>query len=143
MTSSKLYLGYRQLERSLMSKHLAMRDRVIVQYEIEHNHHSSLKTISERIKIDTSSLYREIKRNRSSCGSRGAKFNNSMITDCHHLKHFPYVCNRCPHTRSCSKEILKYDASEATSKSRYLRETSRSKPKLNSRTIHPPHHLYR
>lgn len=40
MTSSKLYLGYRQLERSLMSKHLTMRDRVIVQYEIEHNHHS-------------------------------------------------------------------------------------------------------
>ena len=42
-----------------MAKHLTMRNRVIIQYEIEHNHHSTLKTISERINIDTSSLYRE------------------------------------------------------------------------------------
>ena len=115
-----------------MAKHLTMRNRVIIQYEIEHNHHSTLKTISERINIDTSSLYREIRRNRSSCGSRGAKFNQSTLTDCHHLKRFPYVCNRCPHTKHCSKEMFKYDAGEANNKARYLRETSRRNPKLNS-----------
>ncbi len=59
-----------------MSKHLMMRDRVIIQYEIEHNHYSTLRTVSERIKVNPSFLYREILRNRSSCGSRSAEFNH-------------------------------------------------------------------
>ena len=118
-----------------MSKHLTMRDRVIIQYEIEHNHHSTLRTVSERIKIDPSSLYREIQRNRSSCGSRSAKFNHSRPLDCHHLKRFPYVCNRCRHAPSCSKEIFKYDAAEANSKAQYIKEISRSKPKLNPKEM--------
>ena len=59
-----------------MSKHLTMRDRVIIQYDIEHNHYSTLRTVSERIKVDSSFLYREILRNSSSCGSRSAEFNH-------------------------------------------------------------------
>lgn len=126
-------LGYRQLERSVMFKHLTLRDRVIIQYEIENNSKSTLKTISDKLGCDSSSLYREIIRNRISWGSRALYFNKSKSSlDCHRLKQFPYTCNRCHLHHRCTKKIYTYDALHADLHSKEIRVQTRSKPKLSS-----------
>lgn len=113
-----------------MAKHLKLRDRVVIQYEIENNITCSLRSLSHKINVDPSSLYREIKRNMISLGSKALKFNKSTPYACHHLKKFPYVCNACPHKAKCTKERWIYDAVEANAKANYLKVDSRSQPQL-------------
>ena len=113
-----------------MTKHLTLRDRVVIQYEIENNSVCSLQSLAVKINVDPSSLFREIKRNRISLGSKHAKFLKSVPLTCHHLKKFPYVCNACVHRKKCTKELWIYDAVEANAQANILKSESRSHPKL-------------
>lgn len=70
-------------------KRMTLRDRIKIQSQIESNPSSSLVTISNIIKFNPSSIYREIKNNRISFDTRSIKFNkSSRASDCHHLLNF-------------------------------------------------------
>ncbi len=87
-------------------KRMTLRDRIKIQSQIESNPSSSLVTISNIIKFNPSSIYREIKNNRISFDTRSIKFNkSSRASDCHHLLKFPFICNACKKRKNCSKEI--------------------------------------
>lgn len=110
-----------------MFKQMTLRDRVIIQNEIDNNPRSTLASVADKISVSTSSLYRELKRNRICFGSRSVKFNKSRSSlHCAHLKRFPYCCNACRHRPKCTKEIWEYDAVEAQGRTNYVRSSSRS-----------------
>lgn len=118
-----------------MRKHLSTRDRIILQYQIEHDHHVSLKSLALDLKCSASSVYRELKRNVTSQGSRQSKFMHQKVRPCEKLKAFPYVCNVCVHKSRCAKEIFVYDAYEANQKAYHLIRDSRSHPRITTREL--------
>lgn len=92
------------------NKRMTLRDRIKIQNEIDNNGRSSVATIAHKTGFNTSSIYREIKKNRISFGSKSVKFNKSRQSlDCPSLSKFPYVCNQCKKRNKCSKEIWEYD----------------------------------
>jgi IS30 family transposase len=118
-----------------MGKHLTTRDRVILQYQIEHNHHASLQSCAADLKCSESTIYREIKRNAISLGSKKRRFMKDNPVVCTKLKSFPYVCNTCTHKGRCSKEIIDYDAYEADKKTRRLIRDARSHPRISLKEL--------
>lgn len=118
-----------------MGKHLTTRDRVIIQYQIEHNQHASLQSLAMDLNCNESTVYREIKRNILSLGSKKKQFMKDNPVHCTKLKSFPYVCNVCTHRWRCSKEIIIYDAYEADKKARCLIRDSRSHPRISLKKL--------
>lgn len=119
-----------------MGKHLTTRDRVILQYQIEFNPQASLHSLSIDLNVCESTIYREIKRNAHSLGSKKAKFHRGTSLPCSKLKSFPYVCNACHHHKRCSREIFIYDAYIADQTSQQLVKESRSYPRISLTQLH-------
>lgn len=67
-----------------MGKHLTTRDRVITQYQIEFNPYASLHSLSIDLNVCESTIYRELKRNAHSLGSKKAKFHRGTSQPASH-----------------------------------------------------------
>ncbi len=86
---------------------------------IEHliNNNATFTDIAESIKVDRTTVSKEIRRNRyvksnwfptySSCGIEKA------VSSCEKLKKPPYCCNNCPNKGYCTKIHLYYNATKA------------------------------
>ena len=74
-----------------MRKHLTTRDRVIIQYQIEHYRDTSLKSLAFDLKCHESTIFRELKRNVVNRGSKVRKYMGGHPEACPKLKQFPYV----------------------------------------------------
>ena len=114
-----------------MGKHLTIKDRVIIQYQIEHYNNISCLSIAKDLKCNESSVYRELKRNLNHKVSRREVFAHMKTYPCPKLKTFPFVCNACTHKARCSKEIVVYDAYDADHKAIQNLHNSRRHPQLN------------
>lgn len=118
-----------------MGKHLTTRDRVIIQYQIEHYRNTSLKSLALDLKCSESSVYRELKRNVINRGSKQRRFMKEKPEPCPKLQKFPYVCNMCTHKSRCSKDIFEYDAYEADQMAYHLVRDSRSHPRITTKKL--------
>lgn len=118
-----------------MGKHFNLRDRILIQYQIETYRESSLKSLALDLQCSESSVYRELKRNGIHKGSRQRKFMHQKAVPCPKLKKFPFVCNACLHKSRCSKEIIEYDADEADRKAYQLIRDSRSHPCMTTKAL--------
>lgn len=118
-----------------MGKHLTIKDRVIIQYQIEHYHNISCFSISKDLKCIESTVYRELKRNSVHRVSRQKVFNHGPLYPCPKLNTFPFVCNGCTHKPRCSKEIIEYDAYEADRKANQNLHNSRRHPQLTEKEL--------
>ncbi len=118
-----------------MRKHLTTRDRVIIQYQIEHYRDTSLKSLAFDLKCHESTIFRELKRNVVNRGSKVRKYMGGHPEACPKLKQFPYVCNVCPHKSRCTKDILEYDAYEADKKAYRLVRDARSHPRITVKQL--------
>lgn len=110
--------------------HLNLRDRVTIQYYVENEKYISLKQCAQLVRVNPSTIYRELKNRSSHSISKQKQFLKQTPWMCEQLQRFPYVCNRCSRRPRCSRSIVFYDAYEADVKARKLRVESRSKPKL-------------
>ena len=118
-----------------MGKHFNLRDRILIQYQIETYRDTTLKSLALDLKCKESSIYRELKRNVIHRGSRQRRFMHQKSIPCPKLKTFPYVCNGCLHKSRCSKEIMEYDAYEADKKAYQLIRDSRSHPYITTKEL--------
>lgn len=118
-----------------MGKHLTLRDRIIIQYQIEHYRNTSLKSLAEDVKCTPSTVYRELKRNGMSQGSKQRAFMKEKPYSCPKLTKFPFVCNTCAHNSRCAKEIIRYDAYEADRLAFRNLKGSRSHPWIHSKEL--------
>lgn len=101
-----------------MKKRLNFSKRIIIQYEIEENPKSTLKTVSNKLAVSPSTIYREIMLNRSFIRCKLETFMHSGAKDCEYLNQYPFCCNVCPKLEKCSKKIYCYDAADAESKAK-------------------------
>lgn len=120
----------------IMYRHLTIRDRILIQYTIEHLDSKSLSSLAEDIRCHRSTIYREIKRNCIVKSSKTEKFLKSVPVHCIKVNSFPFVCNNCSKINKCAKRVIVYDAYEADKKAfRKLKDTrkhcSLSKSELN------------
>ena len=111
--------------------HLTLRQRVIIQYAIENDKHTTLLSLAKQCGVNTSTIYREIKNRSTHSVSKMKKFQGSKAPICPKLSCFPYVCNACTKRTSCSKSIVLYDAYTAHEQARKTLKESRSKASLN------------
>lgn len=91
-------------------KRINFKQRVIIQSLIEDARTKSLNEIAKKCNINRSSIYREIVNRRISKGSKAARFMNNHPDKCVLLERFPFCCNRCYKSKTCSREIFIYDA---------------------------------
>jgi transposase, IS30 family len=124
-----------------MGKHLTTKDRVIIQYQIEHDRDTSLNSLAQDLKRSESSIYRELKRNGIHQGSKQKRFNKTNALPCLKLNQFPFVCNVCTHKSRCSKEIIIYDAYEADRRAYRALKDSRCHPRISSKELSDLDHL--
>ncbi|MEG0909130.1 MAG: helix-turn-helix domain-containing protein [Bacilli bacterium] len=91
-------------------KHLTFEQRKVISNGISHNY--KLKEISETLGFDSTSISKEVKRNR--CSFTIGK----NITDCNKMKRWPYVCTGCSkkYNNQCVFTKYKYDAKSAQNK---------------------------
>lgn len=118
-----------------MGKHLTIKDRVIIQYQIEHYNNISCLSIAKDLKCNVSSVFRELKRNANHKVSRQKAFNHNIAYECPKLKSFPFVCNACTHKARCSKEIVEYSAYDADHKANQNLHNSRRHPQLSEKEM--------
>jgi len=118
-----------------MHHQLTIRDRVILQFSIESDTSASCRSIAEKLKCHTSTVYREVMRNRIVTLSKKERFMKQPTTSCLKLDRFPFVCNPCSHRLKCSKRILMYDAYEADRSANHTLRHLRSHPHLSSQDL--------
>ena len=81
--------GLLRKEPFSMRKHLSPRDRIIIQYQIEHYHDVSLKSLTLDLKCSESSMYREFKRNISSQVLNKASLCIRKLSPARNLRRYP------------------------------------------------------
>ena len=95
--------------------HLNKEQRSTVEYLINLN--KSFTFIGNSIKVDRTTIAKEIKRNRYIKSNFYSPFDPkgiaSAIEHCDKLLKPPYVCNRCPNKQYCNKHKLYYNANIA------------------------------
>ena len=109
-------------------KQLNKEQREVIQILI--NKKENFTTIGNSIKVDRTTVSKEIKRNRYIKSNFYDSFDvngiNKALNDCKILHHPPYVCNTCPLKNTCNKHKLFYDASIAHEHYEQLKTYSRS-----------------
>ncbi len=109
-------------------KQLNKDQREVIQILI--NKKENFTTIGNSIKVDRTTISKEIKRNRYIKSNYYDAFDFKGITkavsDCKILQHPPYVCNTCPLKSTCNKHKLYYDANIAHKHYEELKSYSRS-----------------
>lgn len=89
-------------------KHINFEQRKTISNCISHNY--KLVDISKLLKLDPTSISKEVKRNR-------INVTYGINKPCSKLERWPYVCNKCKYRyKSCSLSKYKYDASVAQRK---------------------------
>lgn len=114
-----------------MFKQLTIRDRVILQFQLEHTQALSCAQLAQQIGCHPSTIYREIKHNAHPMISKAEVYNHSVPRLCPRLVKFPFTCNGCLKLYSCSLKRWVYDAYEADRKARHTLRTSRRHPLLD------------
>lgn len=69
--------------------HLTLRQRVIIQYSIENDKHTTLLSLAMQCGVNTSTIYREIKNRSTHSISKMKKFQGSEAPICPKLSCFP------------------------------------------------------
>ena len=109
-------------------KQLNKDQREVIQILI--NKKENFTTIGNSIKVDRTTISKEIKRNRYIKSNYYDTFDfkgiSKAVNDCKILQHPPYVCNTCPLKNTCCKHKLFYDASIAHEHYEQLKTYSRS-----------------
>ncbi len=109
-------------------KQLNKDQREIIQILL--NKKESFTTIGNSIKVDRTTISKEIKRNRYIKSNYYDAFDNKginkAINDCKILQHPPYVCNTCIFKNTCNKHKLYYDANIAHKHYEEIKSYSRS-----------------
>lgn len=118
-----------------MFRQLTIRDRVILQYQIEHQSNCSCASISQNLNCHPASIYRELKRNGIQLPCKAKNFPHTTIPICKKLLGFPFVCNRCFHFSTCSIQRIAYDAYEADSTARHRLKSMRSHPHMSKEQL--------
>lgn len=116
----------------MSGKRIAFRQRVILQDHIESKSYSSVTELAKLLKTSRNALYEELKKHRTSQGSKQEKFLHEKPLHCEILKSFPFVCNNCPKQKCCVKEIFIYDAYEAEQISQEIRHTCNKGPSITT-----------
>lgn len=86
---------------------------------IEHliNNNNNFTSIAEDIKVDRTTISKEIRRNRYVKSSWFSEYSNTgiekAINACERLRKPPYCCNACPNKGYCTKIHLYYNATKA------------------------------
>lgn len=95
--------------------HLLKEQRNTIEYLISLN--KSFTYIANAIKVDRTTIAKEIKRNRYIKSYYYDAFDrkgiDSAVDNCDKLSKPPYVCNACPNKRYCTKHKIYYNASLA------------------------------
>lgn len=91
-------------------KHLTFEQRKVISNGISHNY--KLKDIAEALGFNSTSISREVKRNRESITI------GKNITNCKRTNKWPYVCTGCKkkYNNQCCFTKYKYDAQQAQNK---------------------------
>ena len=109
-------------------KQLNKEQRDVIQILI--NKKENFTTIGNSIKVDRTTISKEIKRNRYIKSNYYSPFDikgiNKAINDCKILQHPPYVCNSCILKRTCSKHKLYYNSTIAQEHYEHIKTLSRS-----------------
>ena len=96
-------------------KQLNKEQREVIQLLI--NKKENFTTIGNSIKVDRTTISKEIKRNRYIKSNYYDTFDfkgiSKAVNDCKILQHPPYVCNTCLLKNTCNKHKLYYDANIA------------------------------
>lgn len=110
-------------------KHLRYHDRVLIEYQIDENPDSTLKSVADRLGVARSTVMREILRNSTVTKSKAISLKGSAKSEplCPKLRKWPYCCNRCAKT-NCPKTRLHYRAAEAERTSRSVNAKAARKP---------------
>jgi transposase, IS30 family len=112
--------------------HLTLRERVLIQYNLDETLYPSLQLCAQALSIHPSSLYRELKRNVLIKRSRQEYFLKSeQPLMCGKLNRYPYVCNACKKVRNCSRTLYLYDAYEADARAYQRLVIDRKRPTLS------------
>lgn len=114
-----------------MFNQLTIRDRVILQYQLEHQAKCSCASISQILNCHPASVYRELKRNCLKLPCKSKLFLHTTLYACKKLQDFPFVCNRCFHYSSCSNQRFAYDAYEADHCARHRLKSTRAHPQMS------------
>lgn len=95
--------------------HLNKEQRSTIEYLINKN--MNFTEIADILKVDRTTVSKEIRRNRYLTNSLFLDFNKTGISKaikaCDRLSKPPYVCNNCPNKTSCIKAHLYYNANKA------------------------------
>lgn len=117
-------------------EHFNLYDRVLIQFEIDHNPRSTLSTSAKKVGCNRSSIYREILINSSvKLGKLEYFVHDKEHICCTIQKHFPYVCNSCS-KQNCTKRKRYYDAYEADIYSKEDLHENRLVPRLTTSKLH-------
>ena len=103
------------------------------------NKNERFTTIGNAIKVDRTTISREIKRNRYIKSYYYEPFDkkgiNDAISKCERLKKPPYVCNNCPLKNKCNKHHLYYNAAIANKHATEILSDSRTGVDIDPETI--------
>lgn len=112
-------------------QHLKYHDRVLIQFEIDENPESTLKSVAARLGVSRSTVMREIVRNstvtKAAPRMRMPNSPEGPAPECPKLRRWPYCCNRCART-ACTKRRLHYRAAEAERTSLAVNAKAARKP---------------
>lgn len=114
--------------RTLMGRHLTIKDRVILQYQIEKYSNVSVLSLSEDLNVDPSTIYRELKKKAVHHTSKKERYLHQKPRMCPKMDSFPFVCNPCAYKTKCSMALVFYDAYEADKQAHHLLKDSRCHP---------------
>jgi IS30 family transposase len=105
-------------------KHLTIEDRMIIQACIHDGR--SITQIGTRLGVNKSTISREI--------HKFTVVKTCSYPDCERRNKLNGLCNACPY-KTCSKDKYYYNFNEAEARSKNLRQSSRSKPKISPEKI--------
>ena len=109
-------------------QHLKYHDRVLIEYQIDENPDSTLRSVAAKLGVSRSTVAREIARNSTVSRSKSIALGGSNPpAKCQKLRRWPYCCNRCAKT-NCPRERLHYRAAEADRISRATNAKAARKP---------------
>lgn len=124
-----VYLSLMKVRLSIMTNytHLCREQRDTIQYLLDKNY--TLTSIGNAIKVDRTTVSKEIRRNRYlksyTYDSFDKKGIDNAINACPNLSKYPFVCNFCKHKGGCRKNKLYYHSNIAQQHYELVLKTSR------------------
>jgi len=119
-------------EGQKMGQQMKYKDRVAIEYQIDENPESGLRSVAEKLGVARSTILREIASNSTVMPSKSIPFCKGSKRPgdgggCPTKGRWPFCCNRCAKT-NCPKERLFYRADEADRLSKARNAKSARKP---------------